>query len=109
MDHSRLILGKTKDDEDGCFPHGFVRDALEKYAETDLRHEVLIGKLNARGCHPVDDGTSELELAKKYKCFAKSLEIRHPETAHLLRELSERYVMSGKQDRLISELGWEAF
>lgn len=104
-----IILGKTKDDEDGCFPHGFVRDALEKYAETDLRHEVLNGKLNARGCHPVDDGTSELELAKKYKCFAKSLEIRYPETAHLLRELSEHYVMSGKQDRLISELGWEAF
>lgn len=98
------ILGKSREGTDKIFPHENVRIALEKYKATNLRRDVLIGKLNSRGCRIIGDGSNEKRIAEEYKCQAKKVEIIFPETAKLLRELSNDYAFDGKQDLLFSEI-----
>ena len=103
------ILGKSREGTDKIFPHENVRMALEKYKATDLRRDVLIGKINSRGCRTIGDGSNEKRIAEEYKCQAKKVEIIFPETAKLLRELSNDYAFDGKQDLLFSEIGTSAW
>ncbi len=103
------ILGKSSEGTDMIFPHENVRVALEKYKEYNLWRDVLIGKINSRGCRTIGDGSNEKRIAEEYKCNAKKVEIIFPETAKLLWELSNEYAHDGKQDLLFSELGTSAF
>lgn len=103
------ILGKAPNGSDGIFPHEVVRNVLESYREYRLNHHVLIGKLNSRGFRSVEDGAYEINCSKKLREDAKLLEVTYPETAQLLRWLSDDYAAAGKRDHLFSEIGTSAW
>lgn len=54
------------------------------------------------------DGTAEMERAKQYSADAQKIEIDYPETAKLLRVLSDVYASQGSRDQLFSEIGVSA-
>lgn len=99
------ILSKSREGLDRIFPSENVRIALEKYKATDLWRNVFIGIINNRGLRSIGDGSGEMRLAKEFRNNAKKVEIDYPETARLLRELSEAYSSEGRRDRLFSEIG----
>ena len=103
------ILGKSPNGTDGIFPHEYVRSALEQYKDFELWRAVLLGKMNAQGVRSIEDGTAEMKYAKKYKDDALKIEVKSPETAKLLRMLSEDYANQGKRDQLLSEIGLSAW
>ena len=103
------ILGKAPNGKDGIFPHEYVRCALERYKDCKLWREVLIGKLNSQGWRTIEDGSFEIEQAKKYNENAKRVETEFPESAKLLRLLSDNYTNQGKSDQLLSEIGISAW
>ena len=103
------ILGKAPNGSDGIFPHEVVRVVLESYREYRLNHHVMIGKLNSRGARYIEDGTYEINCSKKLREDAKLLEVTYPESAQLLRWLSDDYVAEGKRDHLFSEIGTSAW
>ena len=70
---------------------------------------MLIGKLNSRGFRSVEDGAYEINCSKKLREDAKLLEVTYPETAQLLRWLSDDYAAEGKRDHLFSEIGTSAW
>ena len=102
------ILGKSPNGADGIYPHEFVRIALEKYKDYDLYRIVANGKSNSFGVRVIDDGTAEMERAKQYSADAQKMEIDYPETAKLLRVLSDVYASQGIRDQLFSEIGVSA-
>lgn len=103
------ILGKAPNGSDGIFPHEVVRVVLESYREYRLNHHVMIGKLNSRGARYIEDGTYEINCSKKLREDAKLLEVTYPESAQLLRWLSDDYAAEGKRDHLFSEIGTSAW
>ena len=100
------ILGRSINGDDNIFPHVYVRIEMEKYKHLELNKKVLIGKFNARGVRTIGDGSSEKQTALKYKEDAQKLDILYPETAQLLRWISEDYESESKSDQLYSETGF---
>lgn len=99
------ILGKSRVDSDGIFPHSFIRKALEKHRDNNLINEIIVGKINNRQFTFIDDGTNEQRKANQFKEQAKTLEIQYPETARILRGLAKHYEQESKKNRLYSETG----
>ncbi|MBQ4448054.1 MAG: hypothetical protein II897_07140 [Clostridia bacterium] len=99
------ILGRSKSDPDGIFPHEHVRRAMDEYRDLNLSRYVLMGELNARGSRWVGDGSEAKAYAEK--CFAneRRFAVDYPETAALWRMMGEDYLAEGRHDHVISEIG----
>ena len=98
------ILGKVRDDEDGIFPHRFVRNIIEKYRNRDLNDRILNGKVNSRGVWYIQDGIPGKVMSEKYYSDAKLIEIDYPETSRLLRRLGDECMFVSKHDQIYSEI-----
>lgn len=98
------ILGKTKNGEDGWFPHEFTRNILEEFNEKRMDEHVMIAYLNDMSFRTISDGSDQKAIMEKYKNKALELEIRYPHTAYILNLLSEDYGRNAKHDYEDSEI-----
>lgn len=98
------IVGRTKDDEDGCFPHKDIMRLLEEINNEEFDQKVLAGKQNAGGLRAVSDGTEEGRLAEVYYDRANQLSIEYPHTARILEGMARDYENESRRDYIFSEL-----
>jgi len=90
---------------DGFFPHEYVRMALEEYADPNLTKAVFISYLNSRGARVVLDGLYEKQMAEKTLQKARELQLDYPQTASILRYISNDYTAESRRDQLYAEIG----
>lgn len=88
------LLARSPQGTDGVWPAEAVRDLIEELDAREVALGMRIGRYNQRGVttrSPFEGGAQEHELASKYAAEAAALEARWPQTAAILRELSESY------------------
>ena len=95
--------------EDGLWPHEAVRDVIETIQSENFERGFIIGRRNLRGTtvrHPYAGGAQERELAAKYEQDAQKIQLIHPRTAKVLRELAKSYSQDANQQDNYVEIGY---
>ncbi len=98
------VFGRTKNGSDGIFPHEFVREALERYSNAKFTVRVANAKQSAGDMRIVNDGLYEHKTAEKYRQQARSLELRYPQTASILKYLAAFLDWESREDLEYAEL-----
>lgn len=99
-----LYIGKylsrcQSDEEDEIWPKKSVRSIIESLKSESFEEGVVNGKLNSRGVttrHPHAGGEQERKLAEGYQKDSESVQLIHPRTAKILRELADHYRSDAK-------------
>lgn len=97
------ILGKSIEDEDGFFPHKFVRLYLEEQDDTELDTDVALAFKDLFKVRVVSDGQDKVEMMKKYNNYADTISIDYSHTAKVLKIIGNIYKDEGEHDYIISE------
>lgn len=79
---------------DGIWPAEPIRDLIEERSSTHIETGMILGQLNSRGVTSrgiYDGGAQERDLASRYLEDSRSIEIRWPRTATILRDIGQQY------------------
>lgn len=79
---------------DGIWPEEPIRDLIESLSSPHIETGMVLGQLNSRGATSrgiYEGGAQERNLANRYLADSRSIEIRWPRTAAVLREIGRRY------------------
>lgn len=79
---------------DGIWPEEPVRDLVENLSSPHIETGMVLGQLNSRGVtsrNIYEGGAQERDLANRYLVESRSIEIRWPRTAAVLREIGRTY------------------
>lgn len=98
------VLGRAKSGSDGIFPHEFVREVLERYSDPGFTTRVANAKQLSGAMRMVEDGLYEHKTAEKYRQQARSLELRYPRTANVLKTLAAFLDYESREDQEWAEL-----
>ena len=93
--------------KDGIWPEEPIRDLVESLASQQIETGMIIGQMNARGVTSrgiYEGGTQERDLADHYLENAKSIEIRWPRTAAVLREIGRQYERDAAHEDVQAEV-----
>lgn len=93
------ILSYSPVDEDGVWPHKCVRDFLEKNTSETINTHICMGVFNQRGVHTVTGGDEEEQFAATYNEYAQKLQLLYPETARVVKEISDDYKRESRYER----------
>lgn len=93
--------------DDGHEPCESVRKMIEKYCDDKMLNSYQIAVFNRRGIFSPCAGKEELKIAGKFRANAEFLESRYPKTAQIFYELSNRYEIEAKKQRVEAENGEE--
>lgn len=87
------LLSHAITGEDSVWPCESVRAVLDRLMTDSLARGFYIGTINSRGVHfRARGGAQERELAAKYEGWASAIEYEHPNTATVLRQVSDSYL-----------------
>ncbi len=98
------VFGKSKNGQDGFFPHEFIRNYLEECQDQDLNIGVAREKHNTYGSHKMNEGIVESEISQKYKAQADQLKWEYPNTAEVLRTLADYFDHMAQKEAEYAEL-----
>jgi len=104
------ILAHAPLGDDGVFPFGPARDALEAIGTTDILNGFRVGCFNKRGVHTrgvFDGGDQERDLAAIYRSHAEALQVSHPRVSATLEALASSYDRDGVIQDLDAKLNRE--
>lgn len=93
------ILSHSPMGADGVWPAECVREVFEHSSSEILENNFIIGLRNQRGVHTVTYGKAEDELADQYSAYAEKLQLFFPNTAGIIRRISEEYRAEAKGER----------
>ena len=92
-------LAHAPTDPDGAWPHGVVRDEIERLASDKIERAIQLERFNMRGMYsrgPYEGGDQERELAKtNYQ--AAVLSSAWPRTAALLQAIAKMWDEEAKR------------
>ncbi|AGY82761.1 hypothetical protein [Carnobacterium inhibens] len=98
------LLSYSPDGTDGIFPHEVIREFFEEnmyeaYISEYLVPNFTVGKINQEGTRVSWNSNSigEKRMAEKYYNDAQTIKIDYPETASILKSLSDHYELFSKQ------------
>lgn len=98
-----IVVGKIMSyapvDEDGIWPHRYVREFFEKNSTDIIVDHFQIGLINQRGVYSPSGGDEEERLSLKYYEYAKHLQIEYPKTAHAVRTIGDSYKYESRFER----------
>ena len=93
------ILSYSPAGNDGLWPVECVRNVFEQPHSESLETEFIIGRKNQRGIHTVTAGEEEKRIAEEYAAMADGLQLLYPQTASIIRRLSDSYRGEAKAER----------
>lgn len=93
------ILSYSPIDEDGVWPHKYVRKFFELNSSEILENEFRVGLYNQRGVHIVTGGDEEEKIAKKYYGYAEKLRISYPRTSYILNTIGDSFKSESRCER----------
>lgn len=93
------ILSYSPIDEDGVWPHKYVREFFELNSSEILENEFRVGLYNQRGVHIVTGGDEEEKIAKKYYGYAEKLRISYPRTSYILNTIGDSFKSESRCER----------
>lgn len=93
------ILSYSPIDEDGVWPHKYVREFFELNSSEKLENNFRIGLFNQRGVHAVTGGDEEEKIAKKYYDYAEKLRISYPRTSYILNTIGDSFKSESQCER----------
>ena len=93
------ILSYSPIDEDGVWPHKYVREFFELNSSEILENNFRIGLFNQRGVHAVTGGDEEEKIAKKYYDYAEKLRISYPRTSYILKTIGDSFKSESQCER----------
>lgn len=85
------LLAYSPVGDDGCIPCEAVRLLIEAEFDKELLSSYVMAERNKRGVHTPDAGTTEHNLALKYKNNANQIRAKYPKTAKIFDKLYESY------------------
>lgn len=90
------LLARAAPEENGLWPCGQVRDALEKIGTDEVRRGFIVGTLNKRGVHwRSPGGDQERELAARYRGWADQVSFEYPFVGEILYGIADSYEHEG--------------
>lgn len=92
---------------DGIWPEEPIRDLVEKLSSPHIETGMILGHLNSRGATSrsvYEGGGQERDLANRYFTDSRSIGIRWPRTATVLREIGWRYEQDAAREDLQAEI-----
>ena len=86
------LLSHSPPGDDGIWPCGPVREAIDEFGSQDIATGMLVGVRNARGAtFRGEGGTQERGLAEQYRSWAREVAFEHPFTARMLEQIGASY------------------
>jgi len=88
------ILHHAKKEGDEVWPPKVIRDLLEKLRSDDIELGLEIAERNARGVtlrNPTAGGEQERQIMDRYLAQARSVQLRWPRAARMLRRIAQVY------------------
>ena len=99
------MLGNSQDDEDGWFPHRFVRKYLEKIDNAEVDRETYCAYVNSHmNFRTVSDGSDQKKKADSFLKKAYEIEAEYPHTAYIYKTIASDCETNAKHDYEYSEL-----
>ena len=93
--------------KDGIWPEEPIRDLIETLSSPHIETGMILGQLNSRGVTSrgiYEGGGQERDLANRYLADSRSIGIRWPRTAAVLREIGWRYEQDAAREDTQAEV-----
>lgn len=94
------ILAHAPPDDDGAWPHRFVRDEIERAKSSDVERGIYTERFNMRGVYMkevLEGGEQERDLAKMYHEFAGKC-VDWPRTSEMLKAMASRWAVDAEEE-----------
>jgi hypothetical protein len=91
--HVGRVLAHAPRDPDGCWPHGIVRDEIERLSSDEVERAIQIERFNMRGVHGrgLFEGGDEERAFAKANYAAADVSAPWPRTSALLRAIGKMW------------------
>jgi len=105
--HIGQVLATGPAGTDGSWPNEAVREVIELSKSQQLDSGFVTGAMNTRGITMRalrEGGQQELDLASRYRTWARELRLRSPRTASLLDQVGDAYERLARREDIEAKL-----
>src|ERR1700690_3547560 len=99
--HVGQILAYSPAGTDGIWPHPAIRELIDRLGSAHLESGIASGVFNRRGVvtkGPYEGGGQERTIAARYRGYSDALAVTNPQTAAMLRRMSDGYERDAQRE-----------